>query len=71
MEGSGSGTVKSKLRIPIQEAQKITDPTDPDPEHWYFGFASVRYENIWFSFVGKSANHDHYWRIRPNFLRLQ
>jgi hypothetical protein len=19
----------------IQEAQKLTDPTDPDPEHWY------------------------------------
>ncbi len=61
----------NKLRIRIQEAQKITDPTEPDPEHWYFGFASPRNENIWFSFVGKSANYHHYWRIRTNFLRLR
>jgi hypothetical protein len=29
MEGSGAGSI-----LVIREAQKHTDPTDPDPQHW-------------------------------------
>jgi hypothetical protein len=35
-EGSGYGSVPltNESRIRIQKAQKHTDPTDPDPQHW-------------------------------------
>jgi hypothetical protein len=32
----------------IREAQKHTDPTDPDPEHWFVD-AVIKHFNFWFT----------------------
>ncbi len=36
IEGSGAGFIPPTIRIRIQEAQKHTGPTNPDPPHWFF-----------------------------------
>jgi hypothetical protein len=33
MEGPAAGIGTKELQVRIQEVQKHTDPTDPDPEH--------------------------------------